>query len=484
MTSKVGPAAVIGSGPNGLAAAVTLARAGIDVTVFEADDEIGGGTRTRPLVLEDVVHDVCSAVHPMALASPFFQAFELTKRVEFMTPDVSYAHPLDERPAVLAYRDLARTADDLGRDGEAYRRLFAPLVQRVEAATEFALGGSMLRIPSPTGVLVGMRVLELGTLAGRVRFQDERARALITGVAAHSIGRLPSVSAAAIGVMLSLYGHVGGWPVPRGGSAAITRALADDFRRHGGTIHVGRAVEDIHELDQYTVKIFATSPRALTRIAGEQLPPRYRRVLNKYSYGPAAAKVDFVLDGPVPWRDPRVGLSATVHVGGTHAEIAHAENMTRRGHLAERPFVLVSQPSRFDDSRAPRGKHVLWTYAHVPNGSNHDVTEAVTAQIERFAPGFRDRVVAHHVTTAQGMEAYNANYVGGDINVGAVSLKQLIARPALSAQPWRTPVRGVYLASSATPPGPGVHGLPGWFAAQHALREEYGLGSPSLAKEP
>lgn len=475
------PAAVIGSGPNGLAAAVTLARAGIDVTVFEADQEIGGGTRTRPLMSEDVLHDVCSAVHPMALASPFFTQFELTKRVPFITPDVSYAHPLDHRPAALAHRNLDEMVSELGRDGRAYRRLFSMLTRNVDGATDFALGGTMLRIPTPSGLLVGARVLELGTLAGRLRFRDQAAPALIAGVAAHSIGRSPSLAAAGIGVMLSLFGHVGGWPIPRGGSATITRALADDLRAHGGMVKLGQAIDDIRQLDGYGVKIFATSPRALARIAGEQLPQRYRRALSRYAYGAAAAKVDFVLDGPVPWRDPRVADAPTVHIGGTRAEIARAENAARRGRHAEQPFVLVSQPSRFDDTRAPDGKHVLWTYAHVPNGSSVDVTAAVTAQLERFAPGFRDRILASHSTTARELAEYNMNYVGGDINVGAVSMRQLIARPMLSTQPWRTPMKGVYLASSATPPGPGVHGLPGWHAARLALRNDYALEAPDLS---
>lgn len=475
------PAAVIGSGPNGLAAAITLARAGVDVTVFEVADTIGGGTRTQSTTLPNVVHDICSAIHPMAFASPFFQQFELEKRVEFHVPDVSYAHPLDGRRAVLAHRDINAMVSELGQDGPAYRRLLQPLLTHLDGATNFALGGSMLRFPTPAGVLVGLRVAELGILAGRIRFREDAAPALLAGVAAHSIGHSPSLSAAAIGVMLSLYGHAQGWPVPLGGSQAITAAMAADLKAHGGTIETGREITSMSELAGFGSTIFATSPRALARIAGSALPDSYRRKLNAFRYGAAAAKVDFVLDGPIPWRDARVAQTPTVHVAGSRADIADAENAVQRGRHAARPYVLLAQPTVFDPARNPAGTNAVWTYAHVPHGSTRDVTNDITQQIERFAPGFRDRVIASHVTTAQEMGQYNANYIGGDINAGAVDLRQLIARPVLSPKPWQTPTPGIYLASSATPPGPGVHGLPGWYAAQHALRNEYGLPAPNLS---
>lgn len=480
MTTK--PAAIIGSGPNGLAAAVTLARAGIDVTVFESADTIGGGTRTDHTVSSSVLHDVCSAIHPMALASPFFQAFELDKRVRFETPDVSYAHPLDSRPAVLAHRDIALMREELGQDGPAYLKLMQPLLDNLDAATDFALGGSMLRVPNIIGALtVGARTLELGTLAGRLRYREEAAPALFAGVAAHSIGHSPSLSAAAVGVMLALCAHARGWPVPVGGSRAITQSMATDLVRHGGVIRTSHEITDIRELDEYAVAIFTTSPRALAHIAGKRLPQKYQKALEKFRYGAGVSKVDFVLDGPVPWRDERMSETATVHVGGTRKEIAVAENSVLRGSHPTRPYVLVAQPDGFDTQRNTGPHRALWSYTHVPRGSDVDISERVITQIERFAPHFRDRIVDSRVTTASEYAQYNSNYIGGDINVGAVSLKQLIARPVFSPTPWRTPARGIYLASSATPPGPGVHGLSGFFAARDALSEHYNLAVPDLS---
>lgn len=481
-------AAVVGAGPNGLAAAVTLARAGVPVTVYEAAETIGGGTRTTEVVETGVLHDVCSAIHPTAIATGFFDAFELEKRVEFMVPDASYANPLDadggsrDGRAAIAYRDLARTAHELGRDGAAYTRVYAPIVNRLDGAIDFAFGGSMLRVPRDpiVAVMTGLTTLKQGTPMWNLGFRDVAAPALISGVAAHSIGRMPNLATSAVGIMLGALGHAGGWPVPVGGSRVITDALAADLIAHGGRIETNHAIDDVRELDDYRSIMFDTSARGLANIAGRRLPQRYVRALRRFRYGDAATKVDFVLDGPIPWQDPRVAESPTVHLGGSRAETARAEALVARGSHPERPYVLLAQPTAFDPDRNAPGVHAVWSYTHVPAGSTFDVTERVIAQIERYAPGFRDRITAVKMTTAAELGSYNRNYHGGDFSAGAVTLPQLLARPTLSATPWRTPTKGLYLCSSSTPPGPGVHGLSGWYAALASLRDDYGLPAPYL----
>ncbi|GAA1316137.1 NAD(P)/FAD-dependent oxidoreductase [Leucobacter albus] len=479
-------AAVVGSGPNGLAAAVTLARAGLPVTVFEASDTIGGGARTGSHVAPGVRHDVCSSIHPMALATGFFREFELAKRIDFVIPDASYAHPLDGgagQRAAVAYRDLERTAAELGDDGAAYARLYAPLLARLDGVLDLALGGALARWPSDLGAALAFaaRALEQGTPAWGMRFRSESAPALLAGVAAHNVGRMPGLAGAGVALVLGALGHSSGWPVPVGGSQAITDALAAELIACGGRIETGRRIRDLGELDGYELRLFDTSPRGLAEIAGEALPQRYRRKLLRFRYGDAAAKVDWVLNGPVPWLDQRVAAAPTVHLGGTRAEIAAAEAAVARGRHADRPYVLLTQPTASDPGRNAPGVHAVSSYTHVPSGSTVDVGAAVTAQVERFAPGFRERVVAVHVTPAAQLARDNLNYIGGDFSAGAVSLPQLLARPVMSPEPWRTPVQGIYLCSSATAPGPGVHGLAGWYAARVALRREFGIESPSLA---
>lgn len=474
------PAAVIGAGPNGLAAAVTLARAGIPVTVFESADTIGGGTRTTEIVMPGVRHDVCAAIHPLAIASGFFHEFELTRRVEFTMPEVSYAHTLRAdrtEGAAIAYRDLNRTAEGLGRDGAAYRQFYRPLLRQLDDVIDFTLGPTMLRLPRhPLAALaVGLRSLEQGTPLWGLRFRDEAAPALISGVAAHSISRMPRIAPAAVGAVLGALAHAGGWPVPVGGSQVIADALAAEVIALGGEIRIGHEVSDLRELSAFGTVLFDTSARDLARIAGAALPRDYVRRLQRFAYGDGAAKVDYVLDGPIPWRDPRIAAAPTVHVGGTRAEIAATERMVSRGRHPAQPYVLLSQLTAFDPDRNPPGTHAIWSYTHVPAGSTVDMGERVTAQIERFAPGFRDRIVGMHVTTAQQLARYNANYPGGDFSAGAITMRQLLARPTLSRDPHRTPAAGVYLASSSAAPGPGVHGLAGWYAARSALRHEYGI---------
>lgn len=469
-------AIVVGAGPNGLAAAVVLARAGLSVRVYERDGTIGGGARTEELTLPGFLHDVCSAVHPQALSSGFFRAFELEKRVRFVVPEISYAHPLDHGRSGIAWRDLDRTADGLGIDGAAWKRLLGPLVRHADQVAQFA-GSQVLQLPRHPITLarLGLRILEQGSRGWNLRFREDLAPAMLTGVNVHAIRPVPSLSTAAAGLVLATTGHARGWPIPIGGSRSITDALADDLLAHGGQIVTGTEITSIAELPPARVVLFDVSPRALSRIAGDSLPDRYRRSLEKFRYGNAVAKVDFALSAAVPWTDDRLAAAATLHVGGTRQDIETSEADVAAGRHPEDPYVLVSQPTAFDPSRAPQGKHVLWAYTHVPRGSAEDRTEAITAKIERYAPGFRDTILASASRSAVEVERDNPNYVGGDIAAGDVTIAQLLARPVLSPTPWRTAARGLYLCSSSTPPGPAVHGLAGYYAAMTALRDEFGI---------
>ncbi|MDX2376701.1 NAD(P)/FAD-dependent oxidoreductase [Microbacterium sp. LRZ72] len=468
-------AVVVGSGPNGLAAAVTLARAGLVVRVYERADTLGGGSATRELTLPGFHHDVCSAVHPLALESRFFREFGLAERVEFVVPDASFAHPLDGGRAGVAYRDLDRTAEALGIDGPAYARLMRPLAEHAARVAAFT-GSPLLQLPRHlvTPLRFGLAVLEQGGPWWNARFREDVAPALLTGVSAHTILPLPGLASAGAGLALGAYAHARGWPIPVGGSQAIADALADDLRAHGGEIVTGTDVRTLDDLPPARIVMLDVTPRALLRMAGDDLPAAYRRTLSCFRYGNGVAKVDFALSDAVPWTDPEVRRAGTVHVGGTRAEIAAAENAVFAGREPDEPYVLVSQPSVFDPSRAPEGRHTLWAYTHVPAGSPTDRTEAVTAQIERFAPGFRDTILASASSSAVELAEYNPNYPGGDISAGSPDVPQLLRRPIASPDPWRTPLPGVYLCSSSTSPGPGVHGLSGWHAALSALRHVHG----------
>lgn len=466
---------VVGAGPNGLAAAVTLARAGLAVRVYEKGATIGGGARTAEMTLPGYQHDVCSAVHPLAFESRFFREFGLGRRVEFVVPEASFAHPLDGGRAGVAYRDLDRTADGLGRDGDAYARLLRPLVERASEVADFT-GHPLLRVPRhPLAAgWFGARTLEQGSPLWNARFREDAAPALLTGVAAHTILPLPSLAGAGAGLALTTYAHARGWPIPVGGSQAIVDAMADDLRAHGGEIVTDHEVTSLAELPPARAVLLDVIPRAFLRMAGDAVPAGYRGALERFRYGGAVAKVDFALSGPVPWANPEVAAAGTVHVGGTRAEVAASETLIAHGGLPDAPYVLVAQPSSFDASRAPAGGHTLWTYTHVPAGSTADRAEAVIRQIERFAPGFRDLIVGMNSRNAVEVEAENPNYPGGDIAAGAPALWQLLKRPVVSPEPWRTPLEGVYLCSASTSPGPGVHGLAGWHAARSALRHTFG----------
>lgn len=467
-------ATIVGSGPNGLAAAVCLARAGYDTRVLEASGSLGGGVRTVELVRPGFFSDVCSAVHPAALSSPFFRAFGLD-RFDWITPEASFAQPLDDGRAAIAWRDLDRTVAGLGIDGDRWRRIVGALNRDLDAVVDFA-GHQLLRMPRHPLVTArfGLHALHLGADAGRTTFRTEEGAALYAGVAAHANTSLPSPAAAASALYLLAHAHSTGWAHPRGGAQSIADALLTDLRDHGGDAVGGRRIDDLSALDwgdpaAGDLLLLDTSPRlALT---APEVPAAYARRVRAYRYGAAAAKVDFALDGPVPWANPQVAAASTVHLGGTRAEIEASERAVARGTVSDRPYVLAVQPSILDETRAPAGKSVLWAYLHVPAGSPLDPTELVTRQVERFAPGFRDLVLDSRAMSAADRAAFNPSDVGGDILGGAFTVTQALRRPVLSRTPWRTPMPGIYLASASTPPGPGVHGMAGWFAARQALHD-------------
>jgi phytoene dehydrogenase-like protein len=469
-------AIVVGSGPNGLAAAITLARAGRSVLVVEGRDTIGGGLRTEELTLPGYRHDTCAAIHPLGVASPFMRSVPLAERgVEWIHPEAPLAHPLDDGTAVVLERSLDETAAGLGEDGEAWRRLLAPFVRDADAVIDGILTPPLPPRHAIALARFGPRALRSAEGLARSAFVGERARALFAGNAAHAMLPLDAAASASFGLVLALLGHAVGWPMARGGSQTIAAALASILRSLGGEIETGRPVESLDELVAQSHKplvLLDVTPRQLIALAGSRLDGRYRRALERYRYGPGVVKVDYALAGPVPWRAPECTRAATVHLGGTLDEIAAAEkDVTRDGHPA-RPYVLVVQQSLFDATRAPDGRHTLWAYTHVPNGSNRtEVTVgAVEGQLERFAPGFRDLVLERSVLGTAELESRNPNYVGGDINGGSAELRQLFARPVARPVPYRTPLDGVYLCSSSTPPGGGVHGMCGWNAARAALR--------------
>lgn len=464
-------AVVVGSGPNGMAAAITAAQAGAKVLIIEGADTIGGGVRSAALTLPGFVHDPCAAIHPLMLASPFFSKLPLTQYgLEWIEPPVEAAHPISPDEAVCAWRSVERTAANLDReDEEAYNRLFGWLTRRADDLLYEFLGP--LPLPPRHPFLLtwfGLKALMPATMLARRAFKGERARALFAGMACHGIMPLEKLATGAFGLMLGMTAHRVGWVFPRGGAQKISDALAAHFRSLGGEIVSGQWVKSLDELPPADKIFLDVSPRALIQIVGDKLPSRYRRGLERYRYGPGVCKVDYALSGPIPWRNPDLAQAGTVHLGGTLDEVAAEERAMWRGQKVERPFVLLAQHTLFDSSRAPDGQHTAWAYCHVPNGSPADMTAQIEAQIERFAPGFRDVVLARHVRHAQQMEAYNPNYVGGDINVGVQDLGQLFTRPTLSLSPYATPVEGVYLCSSATPPGGGVHGMCGYHAAKSA----------------
>jgi phytoene dehydrogenase-like protein len=465
-------ATVVGSGPNGLAAGIVLARAGREVVVLERSETIGGGCRSDELTLPGFVHDTCSTVQALSLASPFLRDLPLAEHgLELAHPQAPLAHPLDDGTAVVLERSVTETAAHLGPDEDAYQRLFEPLV----GSADHLFGATLAPLQAPRHPLALARfafsALRSASGLARARFAGERARALLAGCAAHSMLRLEEPASAAFGLVLMLTAHAVGWPVARGGSQRLADALADHLRSLGAAIETGYRADSLDDvLGERCLALLDVTPREVLRIAGARLPDGYGRRLARYRYGPGIFKLDWALDGPIPWLAPEASRGGTVHLGGTLEEIAASEDAVARGEHPERPFVLLVQPTMFDPSRAPEGKHTAWAYCHVPSGSERDMTAEIEAQVERFAPGFQQLIAARSAMGPAEVERRNPNYVGGDINSGRQDVRQLFTRPVARAVPYSTPLPGVFLCSSSTPPGGGVHGMCGYWAAKAALR--------------
>lgn len=466
-------ALVIGGGPNGLAAAITLARAGRSVQVIEARDTLGGGARTAELTLPGFRHDICSAIHPLGVGSPFFYNLPLKEfGLEWVFPPYAVAHPLDDGTAVVIQNSVEASAETMGEDAGAYQRLMIPLVADWLKILTDLLGPLPIppRHPIATARFGLPALLPASTLV-RMLFRGPRARAVFAGMAAHSMLPLEAPATASFGLMLGLLAHAIGWPMARGGSQSIVDAMQRYLESLGGEVVTGCTVADLKSLPEARALLFDLTPRQIVRIAGDRLPQGYQNALGRFRHGPGVFKIDYALDGPIPWKAAACARAGTVHLGGTFEEISAGEAAVWRGEHPEKPFVLLTQQSLFDDTRAPQGKHTLWAYCHVPNGSTRDMTAAIEDQIERFAPGFRARILARHSRTAMQMEAYNANYIGGDINGGAQTLAQFFTRPVPRWVPYSTPAPGLYICSSSTPPGGGVHGMCGYHAARAALKD-------------
>lgn len=465
-------ATIIGSGPNGLAAAITLARAGLSVVIYEAKETIGGGLRSAELTLPGFIHDICSAIHPLGVGSPFFRSLPLEKYdLDWVQPLAPLAHPFDDGTAVILERSLDVTASSLGIDSKAYKSLMEPFVTNWDKLATDIL--APLHIPQHPFLIAQFGYYGIRSATGLIHtlFKEERARSLFAGLAAHSIMPLEKPLTAAFGLILGILAHSVGWPMAKGGSQKIADALAEIFLSLGGKIITGVNVERIEDLPSSRVTICDITPRQLLQIAGSKLPTGYKKKLAQYRYGPGVFKIDWALNAPIPWKATECAKAGTVHLGGTAEEIANSEAAIWNNQLPEKPYIILAQQSLFDKTRAPSGKQTAWGYCHVPNGSTVDMTERIENQIERFAPGFRDCILERSTKNALQLEIYNPNYVGGDINGGVQDLFQLFSRPTARVVPYSTPVEGLYLCSSSTPPGGGVHGMCGYYAALAALND-------------
>lgn len=473
-------AVVIGAGPNGLAAAVLMARAGLSTLVIERAEEPGGGARSAELTLPGFQHDVCSTVHPLAFASPFFERLGLERHglVPVHSPS-PYAHVIDAERVVTLERSLDETAAQLGADSDNYRNLLGPFVEQFASLNRMLLGP--LRWPEQPALLArfGLSALRSMTGLAATAFSEPEARALLAASAAHSMRPLSELATASFGLVLAISGHAVGWPLTRGGSSSITRALVADFTAHGGELQLGREVTSLAELPPARAYLFDVTPRQLVRIAGRALSPAYRRRLRRFRYGAGAFKMDFALSGPIPWSNPRCARAATVHLSGPLPTIAESEASVARGEIARHPFILLVQPTLFDETRAPAGKHIAWAYCHTPLGSTLDLSTRLELEIERVAPGFRDLILARASRNCLDLERYNPNFVGGDINGGSAEWTQLLSRPTVSVDPYATSAPNIFLCSSSTPPGGGVHGMCGYFAARSALKKVFGRSVPA-----
>lgn len=468
-------AVIVGSGPNGLAAAILLQQNGLSVLLLEGKKEIGGGLRSAELTLPGYLHDICSAIHPMAAASPYFETLPLEQYgLEYIYPEVAAAHPFDDGTAAILTRSIEQTASLLGEDEQAYLKLIKPVVKNWPLIAPDALGP--LHFPKHPLAMAqfGLDGLTSATFLEK-RFKTQTAKGLFAGMAAHSIQPLSNLATSAIGLVLMAQGHLKGWPVPKGGSKQIALALSSYFISIGGTIETNRYIESLDQLPSAHAVLFDITPKQLLKIAGHRFSSLYKWQLERYRYGMGVFKIDWALDAPIPFKAEQVKQAGTVHIGNTFEEIAIGEQQIWKGEHPEKPYVLLAQQSQFDRSRAPEGKHTAWAYCHVPNGSEKDMTDIIEQQVERFAPGFRDTILAKHTFNTTQMEQYNPNYIGGDINGGVIDIGQLFTRPALRWSPYKTSAKGLYICSSSTPPGGGVHGMCGYHAAKKALSDIWGI---------
>ncbi len=468
-------AVVVGSGPNGLSAAITLQHAGLSVLILEAKNTLGGGLRSAELTQPGFIHDICSAIHPLAVGSPFFRSLPLDQHgLTFINPPLAAAHPFDDGTAAALHQSVNETAQSLGTDAQAYQSLMEPIVQHWPTMAADILGPLHMPKHPLDMATFGLDAIPPVTHLAK-RFTTKETRGLLAGMAAHSIQPLTNLTTSAIALVLLTAGHIHNWPIPKGGSQTIANALTAYFRSLGGTIETSHPVESLRDIPPAKAVLFDVTPKQLLQIAGSRFSTLYRKQLERYRYGMGVFKLDWALDGPIPFRAPECQRAGTIHLGGTLEEITAAEQATSSGKHPERPFVLLAQQSLFDTSRAPAGKHTAWAYCHVPNGSTVDCTDVIEKQVERFAPGFRDLILARHTMNTRQMEAYNSNYIGGDINGGIIDIRQLFTRPVISLSPYKTSDPDLFICSSSTPPGGGVHGMCGYHAARTALHDRFGL---------
>lgn len=466
-------AVIVGSGPNGLSAAITLQQQGLSVLLLEGKDKIGGGLRTEELTLPGYLHDVCSAIHPLAVASPFFETLPLHEYgLEYIYPEIAAAHPFDNGTAALLKHSLSETADLLGPDRDTYLQLMQPLVSTWPHIAADVLGPLHFFQHPLAMARFGLKALTSATHLAK-SFKTETAKGLFAGMAAHSMQPLNNMATSAIALVLMINAHLKGWPIPKGGSVKIAEALAAYFTALGGKIETGTYITSMQQLPPAKALLFDVTPKQLLAIAGHKFSGIYKWQLERYRYGMGVFKIDWALDDAIPFKAASAKQAGTVHIGGTLTEITRSEAQASRGVHSENPFVLLAQQSVFDPSRAPAGKHTAWAYCHVPNGSQKDMTEAIEQQVERFAPGFRERILARHTFNTAQLEDYNPNYIGGDINGGVIDIGQLFTRPVLRRSPYRTSAKGIYICSSSTPPGGGVHGMCGYHAAERVLKDVF-----------
>ncbi len=474
-------AIIVGSGPNGFAAAITLKRAGLEVLLIEGKETLGGGARSAELTLPGFIHDVCSAVHPLGENSPVFKPFHLEQfGLEYLKPEYAVAHPFDDGSSVAIQTSIEATAEEFGKDADNYKRIFSSLVQEWPSIRSAFLGPLHMSGYSNAKARFAYYALSSGRHFAKHQFNTEPARSVFAGMAAHSMLPLNKLTSSSIGIVLNTVAHVNGWPLPKGGAQQLTNALASCFKKVGGEIQTGNMITSLRQLPASKVILLDVTPAQLLSIAGEQFSALYKWQLNRYKYGAGIFKIDWALSQPAPFSNIKCRSAATVHMGASIGEIYNSEAMISKKQHADKPFVLFVQPGVVDASRAPEGKHTAWAYCHVPNGSQIDVTDAIEKQIERFAPGFKDCILARHVMNTHDVEAYNSNYIGGDINGGAAIISQLFTRPVLRLSPYRTSAKGIYVCSASTPPGGGVHGICGYYAARRALKDVFDVRLPWL----